>query len=107
LLQHADVAMYRAKRTGGGYGIYAPEHDPYSPRRLALVAELRDAIEREQLTLHYQPVIDLETNKVAGAEALVRWNHPNQGLIMPDDFVGIAEHTGLISALTRWVMVSA
>lgn len=107
LLQRADVAMYRAKQTGAYYTIYDSLQDPHSPRRLALMAELRQAIEQEQLLLHYQPKIDLATGKVMGAEALVRWRHPKNGLIAPGQFVGPAENTGLIKPLTLWVLGTA
>jgi len=107
LLQRADVAMYLAKKTGSGHFIYAPERDPHSPRRLALLAELRQAIETEQLFLHYQPKIVLKTGGVIGVEALVRWQHPKNGVIPPDQFIGITEYTGLIKPLTRWVLTKA
>ncbi len=107
LLQRADVAMNHAKQTGEEYCVYLPEYDPYSPRRLALLAELRDAIEHQQLVLHYQPMIDLRTGGIAAAEALVRWQHPQQGLLIPDQFIPTTEHTGLIKPLTRWVLANA
>ena len=107
LLQRADVAMYLAKKTGSGHLVYTPEHDPHSPRRLALLAELRQAIETEQLFLHYQPKIVLKTGRVIGVEALVRWQHPKNGVIPPDQFIGITEYTGLIKPLTRWVLAKA
>ncbi len=107
LMQRADVAMYRAKQTGSEYTIYAPEHDSYSPKRLALAAELRNAIDYGQLVLHYQPVIDLKTAQVVAAEALVRWQHPKNGLLMPSAFIGVTEHTGLIKPLTQWVLAMA
>jgi EAL domain-containing protein (putative c-di-GMP-specific phosphodiesterase class I) len=104
LLQHADVAMYEAKRTHSGFGFYSVEHDPYNPVRLAMVGELRKALEANEVVLHYQPKIDLETGKVVGAEALVRWQHPARGLIPPADFVPMAERTGLIRPLSRYVL---
>jgi diguanylate cyclase (GGDEF)-like protein len=107
LLQRADVAMYLAKQTGSSYAIYSREHDPHSPRRLALLAELRQAIETEQLFLHYQPQVCLKTGGVIGAEALLRWRHPKNGVIPPAEFIGIAENTGLIKPLTHWVLVTA
>src|SRR5207248_478931 len=78
--------------------------DHYSPRRLALVGELRRAIEQEQLAVYYQPKADLQTDAVIGAEALVRWNHPEYGFLPPDDFIPLAEHTGLIGPLTTFVL---
>ncbi|HEU0023669.1 MAG TPA: EAL domain-containing protein [Thermoleophilaceae bacterium] len=104
LLQHADVAMYEAKRTHSGHEIYSVEHDPYNPVRLAMVGQLRKALEESQVVLHYQPKIDVETGKVVGAEALVRWQHPERGLIAPIEFVPMAERTGLIKPLSRYVL---
>jgi diguanylate cyclase (GGDEF)-like protein len=104
LLQHADVAMYHAKDTGASFVLYDPARDPHSPRRLALLAELRQAIEHNQLIVHYQPKIALDTGKMIGAEALVRWQHPKNGLIPPDQFIQSAENTGLIKPLTDWVL---
>ncbi len=107
LLQHADVAMYVAKRGGSGYAIYAPEHDEYSPKRLALIGDLRHGIEHGQLLLHYQPKLSLKTESVEGVEALVRWRHPEYGLIPPEQFIPLAEHTGLIRPLSLWVLREA
>ncbi len=106
LMQRADVALYGAKKTGGCV-IYQPEHDRHSPRRLGILGELRQAIERDQLVLHYQPKIDCATRRVSGAESLLRWNHPTYGAIMPDEFIRPAEQTGLIKPLTRWVLNTA
>jgi diguanylate cyclase (GGDEF)-like protein len=107
LIKHADVAMYIAKEGPGGTVVYAPERDHYSPERLALVAELRRAIELDELLLHYQPQIEPETGRVGGVEALLRWHHPERGLVPPDQFVPLAERTGLIRPLTLWVMEAA
>ncbi len=107
LLQRADIAMYRAKKMASGYAVYAPEHDPHSPEQLGLMAQLRDAIERNQLLLHFQPKVEIRTGRLAGTEALVRWQHPRRGLLMPDRFIGTAEHTGLMAPLTRWVLTDA
>ncbi len=104
LLQHADVAMYEAKRTHAGHAIYSVDHDPYNPVRLAMVGQLRKALEDGDVVLHYQPKIDLETGKVVGAEALVRWQHQTRGLIPPAEFVPMAERTGLIRPLSRYVL---
>ncbi len=104
LLQHADVAMYEAKRTHSGYSVYAVEHDPYNPVRLAMVGELKKALQDNQVLLHYQPKVDLESGNVVGAEALVRWQHPTRGLIPPAEFVPMAERTGLIKQLSRYVL---
>jgi len=107
LLQHADVAMYLAKRSDADYACYAPERDQYSLDRLQLIGELRQALERGDLVLHYQPKVHVATRSVCGAEALVRWRHPQRGLLPPDVFVPIAEQTGLIRDLTSWVIDAA
>ena len=104
LLQRADVAMYDAKRGGRGVATYASERDPYSADRLGLLAELRRAIERDELLLHYQPKVSLRTGEPTGVEALVRWQHPTRGLLGPDEFVPLAERTGAVADLTRWVV---
>jgi diguanylate cyclase (GGDEF)-like protein len=107
LLQRADVAMYAAKDNHSGWELYAKEHDRYSPRRLSLAADLRHAVERGELALHYQPKAELVTGRITGVEALVRWNHPEYGLVAPDDFIPLAEQTGLIRPLTTWVLGEA
>jgi diguanylate cyclase (GGDEF)-like protein len=107
LLRHADVAMYQSKEAHSGAGIYSPERDVYSPDRLKLLGELRRAIEQNELVLYYQPKVNLKTSEVIGFEALVRWQHPEQGLLAPDRFVPFAEHTGLVKPLTRYVMREA
>jgi diguanylate cyclase (GGDEF)-like protein/PAS domain S-box-containing protein len=107
LAQRADVAMYTAKRAGGGIALYSPEHDQSSVRRLALLGELRSAIEDDQLLLHYQPTLDLRTGYVRTAEALVRWQHPEHGLMPPAEFIELAEVSGTIQVLTRWVITTA
>ena len=83
LLRRADVAMYVAKRSGGGHAVYSTEQDDYSPGRLALVGELRHAIKNDELVLHYQPQVDVRTRRAYGVEALVRWAHPVHGLMPP------------------------
>ena len=107
LLRCADVAMYAAKQDGRTAAVYAPERDPHSAERIMLIAELRQAIARGGLVLHYQPKMALASGDVCGAEALVRWPHPERGLIPPDRFIGLAEQTGQIDALTRWVLGEA
>ncbi|NKE71839.1 EAL domain-containing protein [Candidatus Manganitrophus noduliformans] len=107
LIRRADVAMYAAKETGRGHTLYAPELDRHSPQQLALMAELRQAISQNQLLLHYQPKIDLKRRAFFGVEALVRWRHPQRGMIPPGRFIGPAEQTGLIHPLTRWVVETA
>jgi diguanylate cyclase (GGDEF)-like protein/PAS domain S-box-containing protein len=107
LARRADVAMYTAKRTGGGVAVYAPEHDQSSIRRLSLLGELRRAIAEDELVLHFQPSVDLATGEVLAAEALVRWMHPVHGLMPPGEFIELAEVSGSIQALTRWVLERA
>jgi len=107
LVQRADIAMYAAKEARVPLLVYDAESDRSSPRRLALVSELRSAIVSGQLFCHYQPKVALDSGAVVGVEALVRWAHPTLGLIPPDDFVPMAERTGLIVAMTSWVLRSA
>ena len=107
LMQYADVAMYEAKRTRSGHRLYNPDRDDHSERRLHVAAQLNTAITERQLVVHYQPKIDLATGATSGIEALVRWNHPTLGLIPPDEFISIAEDTGLITALTHDVLDQA
>ena len=104
LIQRADVAMYLAKTAHSGCEIYAVEKDQYSPSRLALVGELRNAIDHNEFVVHYQPKVDLQTGTVTGVEALLRWQHPLRNLIPPDEFIPLAEHTGLIEGLTSYVL---
>ena len=107
LLQHADIAMYVAKDTHAGFVLFDPTQDQHSPRRLALLGELRRAIDQGQLLLHYQPKIDAHTSRVLGVEALVRWQHPKHGLLPPGEFIPLAERTGLIGPLTHYVLDAA
>src|SRR3569833_393691 len=107
LMRHADVAMYVAKRSAAGFSLYDPKEDEHSVSRLALVGELRQAIEQRQLVLFYQPKIDLKHGHVAAVEAVVRWNHPQRGLLLPDEFIPLAEQTGLIRPLTFYVLDEA
>jgi len=107
LIQRADVAMYLAKAAHTGCEIYAAERDQYSPNRLALVADMRRAIEHEEFVLFYQPKVDLQTGESHIMEALVRWDHPLRGMIPPNEFIPLAEHTGLIEALTLYVLDKA
>ncbi len=107
LLKYADIAMYQAKQNGAGYSVYDAEHDSYTLQRLSLARELRAAIEENQLTLYYQPKIDILTARINGVEALVRWQHPEHGIIPPDEFISIAEQNGLIDSLTYWVIEAA
>jgi diguanylate cyclase (GGDEF)-like protein len=107
LVQRADVAMYDAKRSRTSIETYSPERDPYSAERLQLLGELRAAIGAGELVLHYQPKVDVVSQRVIGVEALVRWQHPVHGLLPPVAFIPLAERTGAISDLTRWVLDAA
>jgi len=107
LFRKADVAMSLAKQHEHEFNIYAEESDPHSVEQLTLMAELRRAITNNELQLYYQPKINLKTQQVTGAEALLRWFHPQRGLIPPDDFIPKAEQSGLIKLLTSWVIDQA
>lgn len=104
LLQRADVAMYVAKKDHSGFVVYSSKHDEHSPHRLTLMGELRHAIENDHLVLHFQPKVNVKSNTVEGVEALVRWQHERHGLMPPDEFIPLAERTGLIKPLTIWVL---
>ncbi len=104
LLQKADVAMYHAKETHVDSTLYEERYDHHSPAKLALTADLRTAVNSEAIIVHYQPVLDLETSQVRSAEALVRWQHPELGLLLPASFLSIAEQTSLIKPLTQRVL---
>jgi predicted signal transduction protein with EAL and GGDEF domain len=104
LLQRSDVAMYEAKRTRTGHEVYLPERDHHSRRRLELLGELRDGLAEGELVLHYQPKAEIATGEVHGVEALVRWAHPRRGLLMPGDFLPLADHSGLGRSLTAFVL---
>ncbi len=107
LLRHADVAMYSAKRRNLNVVLYEPELDVHSPRRLSLMSELARAIEENQLELYYQPKVRLSDDRCVGLEALIRWNHPGEGMIPPGDFIPQAETSSLIKPLTYWVVEEA
>jgi diguanylate cyclase (GGDEF)-like protein len=104
LLQRADVAMYQAKSSRAGIVVYDEATDLHDVAELGLLAELRRAIEADELVLHYQPKARLETGDIIGVEALVRWQHPVRGLLGPDAFIPLAENTGLMAPLTEWVL---
>jgi predicted signal transduction protein with EAL and GGDEF domain len=107
LLRRAEGAMYAAKQNHSGYATYSFEQDQHTPGRLALVGELRRAIEHDQLVLYYQPKVAHNPSRVTSVEALVRWQHPEHGIIPPDQFIALAEQTGLIQALSQWVLNAA
>jgi diguanylate cyclase (GGDEF)-like protein len=104
LLRRADVAMYQAKSDRGSWVRYDIERDSSSVHRLALVAELRTAMENDEVVVHYQPQADLRTGQIVGIEALARWQHPQRGLLMPAEFVGVAEQSGLVRPFTMRVL---
>ena len=104
LLQRADIAMYKAKETHSGYVFYSEELDHGHPSQLSVLGELRRAIEREELVLHYQPKAALGSGAVSHVEALVRWQRPEHGLVPPNDFIPLAEHTGLIKQISAYVL---
>jgi diguanylate cyclase (GGDEF)-like protein len=104
LLQRADVAMYEAKAAHSGIEVYTAERDQYSPRRLALITALRSAVDGRALTVVYQPKAELAGGRVVGVEALLRWHDPDHGPVPPDEFIPIAESTGLIAPLSRYVL---
>ncbi|WP_203781702.1 putative bifunctional diguanylate cyclase/phosphodiesterase [Paractinoplanes rishiriensis] len=107
LLQHADVAMYAAKRGRHGVIVYEAGLDRHNTAQLTLIGELRKAIERDELVLHYQPQANAHSGEICGVEALVRWRHPQRGLLGPADFISTAEENGLIEPLTYWVLNNA
>jgi diguanylate cyclase (GGDEF)-like protein len=107
LLQHADIAMYKAKGLSAGYMMYTPEDDPHSVQSLTLTGDLRRAIETNELTLVYQPKVNTRDGKTKGVEVLARWQRPGQGSVSPDEFIVHAEKSGLILPLTKWVLNAA
>ena len=107
LLRKADIAMYKAKASGHGQHVYRTADDADETTRLQTVEELRTALSDDQLVVHYQPKIDLETGEVHGVEALVRWDHPTRGLLYPDGFLHLVEESGLMPELTRVVLTRA
>jgi diguanylate cyclase (GGDEF)-like protein/PAS domain S-box-containing protein len=107
LMRRAEIAMYTAKRAHGDFAFYQSEHDFHTPERLLFAGELQQAIACDQLLLHYQPKENFVTGQVCQVEALVRWRHPERGLVPPDQFIPLAEQTGLIRSLCHWVLNDA
>src|SRR5262249_25940868 len=108
LLKNADLALYRAKSEGRGlYRLYEPAMDARMRERRALELDIRNALARGEFELHYQPVVNLQHDEICGFEALLRWRHPERGMIAPSDFIPIAEDTGLITSIGEWVLQRA
>lgn len=108
LLRNADLAMYMAKRGGKNrYAMYEPRMHVAALGRLQMKADLERALEDERLVIHYQPIVDLRSSRITGCEALVRWDHPERGFVPPSEFIPVAEETGLINHLGRWVVHEA
>jgi diguanylate cyclase (GGDEF)-like protein len=107
LLRKADIAMYKAKAAGNGHHVYSGSDEADGANRLETVEQMRTALTRDQLVVHYQPKIDLDTGDVHNVEALVRWDHPTRGLLKPDAFLSLVEEFGLMPALTRVVLTLA
>jgi len=108
LIAHADIAMYRAKKLGrNNFQFYTPAMNEESLERVRIESALRNALERDEFVLYYQPQLDMKTGKICGMEALIRWQHPELGMVPPGRFVSIAEETGLIVPIGAWVMRTA
>jgi len=108
LIEHADIAMYRAKKLGrNNFQFYSPAMNEESLERVRIESGLRSALERNEFVLHYQPQVDLKSGRIVGMEALIRWQHPELGMVPPARFVGVAEDTGLIVPIGAWVMRTA
>lgn len=107
LIRHADVAMYHAKNNNLGFSLYDSTMDKNGLRQLQLEQDLLSAIKHEELELHYQPKINLQSGIICGTEVLVRWQHPKSGMIMPNEFIPLAEQTGMIHEVTQWVLDKA
>ena len=107
LIQHADVAMYQAKESGTGYAFYDVSVDQYTTERLNMLCNLRDAMDNHEITLHYQPIVDLERRNVWGVEALARWKHTELGMVMPGKFIPLALQSNLMRPLSQYILQMA
>jgi diguanylate cyclase (GGDEF)-like protein/PAS domain S-box-containing protein len=108
LIEHADIAMYRAKKLGrNNFQFYTPAMNEEAMERVRIESALRNALERDEFVLHYQPQVDLASGEIVGMEALIRWQHPEMGMVAPSRFIGVAEETGLIVQIGAWVMRAA
>jgi diguanylate cyclase (GGDEF)-like protein/PAS domain S-box-containing protein len=108
LIEHADIAMYRAKKLGrNNFQFYTPAMNEDAMERVRIEGALRNALERDEFVLHYQPQVDLASGEIVGMEALLRWQHPEMGMVAPSRFIGVAEETGLIVQIGAWVMRAA
>jgi len=107
LLKNADIAMYHAKKSGGkNFQFFTHKLNEMAHQRFAIELELRRALERNEFVLHYQPKVDLVTGKFSGMEALIRWQHPVRGLILPEAFINIAEESGLLTPISKWIILT-
>ena len=106
VFRHMDIALHQAKQRGHKHAFYDAQSNRDQPSRLSMASELKRAIDGDQLRVYLQPKVDMRSGRVCGAEALVRWQHPMRGLVPPMEFIGLAEHTGLIKSLTEWVLTT-
>jgi diguanylate cyclase (GGDEF)-like protein/PAS domain S-box-containing protein len=107
LLKNADIAMYHAKKSGGrNFQFFTHKLNEIAHERFAIEVELRQALERNEFVLHYQPKVDLSTGKFSGMEALIRWQHPVRGLLLPEFFINIAEESGILNSISKWIILT-